>query len=141
MDWLGDVLERLFAEIGHREVEPPLHLPVGVVGDANPARLGDALQACGDIDAIAHQIAVALLDDVADMDADAEFNALVGRDLGVALGHRPLDFTLRNSTIAPSPVRLTTRPWWTAIVGSIRSLRSLRSRARIRSSSAPASRE
>jgi hypothetical protein len=26
------------------------------------------------------------------MDADAKFYALVGRDLGVALGHRPLDF-------------------------------------------------
>ena len=26
------------------------------------------------------------------MDADAEFDAPVGRDLGVALGHRPLDF-------------------------------------------------
>ena len=40
----------------------------------------------------------------------------------------------------PSPVRLTTRPWWTAIVGSIRSLRSARSRASVRSSSAPARR-
>ena len=39
--------------------------------------------------------------------------------------------TLRNSTIAPSPVRLTTRPRCTAMVGSIRSLRSARSRARI----------
>ena len=29
---LGDVLERRFAEIGHRKVEPPLHLPVGVLG-------------------------------------------------------------------------------------------------------------
>jgi hypothetical protein len=26
------------------------------------------------------------------MDADAKFDALVGRDLGVALDHRPLDF-------------------------------------------------
>jgi hypothetical protein len=26
------------------------------------------------------------------MDADPEFDALVGRDLGVALDHRPLDF-------------------------------------------------
>ena len=26
------------------------------------------------------------------MDADPKFDALVGRDLGVALGHRPLDF-------------------------------------------------
>jgi hypothetical protein len=30
-----------------------------------------------------------------------------------------------------SPVRLTMRPWWMAMVGSIRSLRSARSRARI----------
>ena len=46
----------------------------------------------GDIDAVAHQIAVALLDHVAEMDADPKFDALVGRDPGVALDHRPLDF-------------------------------------------------
>ena len=46
----------------------------------------------GDIDAVAHQVAVALLDHVAEMDADAKFDALVGRDLGVALDHRLLDF-------------------------------------------------
>jgi hypothetical protein len=34
----------------------------------------------------------------------------------------------------PSPVRLTTRPLYTATVGSIRSLRSTRRRARVRSS-------
>jgi hypothetical protein len=72
-------------------IEPRLDLAVGVVGDANPSGLGDALQARGDVDAVAHQVAVALLDDVADMDADAEFDALVWRDLGVTLGHRPLD--------------------------------------------------
>ncbi len=53
---------------------------------------------------------------------------------------RTASTTLRNSTIAPSPVRLTTRPLWTAIIGSIRSLRSARSRASMRSSSEPASR-
>jgi hypothetical protein len=37
------------------------------------------------IHAVAHQVAVALLDDVADMDADTEFDALVGRALGVPL--------------------------------------------------------
>jgi hypothetical protein len=42
--------------------------------------------------------------------------------------------------ILPSPVRFTTRPLCTAMVGSIRSLRSARSRASMRSSSAPASR-
>ena len=46
----------------------------------------------GDIDAVAHQIAVALLDHVAEMDADPKFDALVRRDPSVALDHRPLDF-------------------------------------------------
>ena len=59
------------AEIGDREIEPRLHLPVGVLGEADRARRGDALQPRGDIDAVAHQVAVALLDDVAEMDADA----------------------------------------------------------------------
>ena len=44
------------------------------------------------VDAVAHQVAVALLDDVAQMDADAELDALVRRDLGVALDHRLLHF-------------------------------------------------
>jgi hypothetical protein len=58
------------------------------------------------------------------MDADAEFDALAWRDLGVALSPSPVGLRwrnsprrrrLRNSTIAPSPVRLTTRPWCTAM--------------------------
>ena len=56
-----------------------------------------------------------------------------------SIAQRTASTTLRNSTIPPSPVRFTTRPLCTAIVGSIRSLRSARSRARIRSSSEPAS--
>ena len=75
-----------------REIEPPLHLPVGVLGKADRAGLRDALQARGDIDAVAHQVAVALLDHVAEMDADPKFDALVRRDPSVALDHRPLDF-------------------------------------------------
>jgi hypothetical protein len=42
--------------------------------------------------------------------------------------------------VEESPVRFTTRPLFTVMVGSIRSLRSARSRANIRSSSAPARR-
>ena len=49
-------------------------------------------EARGDIDAVAHEVAVALLDHVAEMDADPKFDALVGRDPSVALDHRPLDF-------------------------------------------------
>ena len=81
------------------------------------------------------------------MDANAKLDATLGRKASIALDHAVLHFdgaatastTLRNSTIAPSPVRFTTRPLWTAIIGSIRSLRSARSRANIRSSSEPAS--
>ena len=91
-DRIGDVLESDQAEIAHGEIEPRLHLPVGVFGKADGAGLGDTLQSRGDIDAVAHQIAVALRDDVAEMDADPKFDALVGRDLSVALDHRPLDF-------------------------------------------------
>ena len=50
------------------------------------------LQSRGDIDAVAHQVAVAFLDHVAEMDADPKFDALVRRDPSVALDHRPLDF-------------------------------------------------
>ena len=51
-----------------------------------------AFQPRGDIDAVAHQIAVALLDDVAEMNADAELDAAVVRHAGVALDHRVLHF-------------------------------------------------
>ena len=91
-DRLGDVLELGGAEIGGSEIEPPLDLPIRVLGKANRAGLGYAFQTRGDIDAVAHEIAVALLDHVAKMDADAKFDALVGRDPSVALDHRPLDF-------------------------------------------------
>jgi hypothetical protein len=91
-DRLGDVLELGRSEVGHGKIESRLDLPEGVVGDANPSGLGDAFQSRGDVDPVAHQIAVALLYNVAEMDADPKFNALVGRDLSVALDHRPLDF-------------------------------------------------
>ena len=82
----------LRAEIGDLEIEPPLDLPVGVLGETDRTRLANAFKPRGDIDPVAHQVAVALLDHVAEMDADPKFDALVGRDLSVALDHRPLDF-------------------------------------------------
>src|SRR6185312_7601465 len=53
---------------------------------------------------------------------------------------RTASTTLRNSTSAPSPVRLTTRPLWAATAGSSRSPHNARNRASVRSSSAPARR-
>ena len=66
------------------------HLPIGVLGEANGARLGDTLQSRGDVDAVAHQVAVALLNYVAEMDADAELDAALGRKAGVPLDHAVL---------------------------------------------------
>src|SRR5271165_5229857 len=91
-DRLGNVLELFRAEIGDCEVKPPLDLPIGVLGEADRARLGDPLEPRGDIDAVAHQIAVRLFDHVAEMDADAEFDAAIVRHARVAFGHAVLYF-------------------------------------------------
>jgi len=37
---------------------PGLHLPIGIFGKTDGAGLGDAFQARGDIDPVAHQVAV-----------------------------------------------------------------------------------
>ena len=78
--------------IGDDEIEPSLDLPVGILGKADRARRGDALQSRSDIDAVAHQVAVALFDDVAQMNPDAEHDAATLRHAGVALDHGVLNF-------------------------------------------------
>ena len=92
VDRLGDVLELGLAEIADLKIEPPLHLPIGLFGETNCARLGGAFQTCGDIDAVAHQVPVGLLDHVAEMDADAQFDAAIVRHARVALDHAVLQF-------------------------------------------------
>jgi hypothetical protein len=49
-------------------------------------------QSRGDIDAVAHQVTVAFLNHVAEMDADAKLNAALRRQAGVALDHAVLHF-------------------------------------------------
>ena len=90
-DRLGDVLELLRAEIVDRKVEPSLDLPVGVLGQADRPGLANTLQARGDIDAVAHQVAVRLLDHVAEMDADPELDTTLGRQSGIALDEAVLN--------------------------------------------------
>ena len=50
----------------------------------------DSFEACGDVDAVAHEIAVGLLDDVAKVNADAKLDAPLGRQARVALDHAVL---------------------------------------------------
>ena len=54
-----------------------------------------------------------------------------------SMAQRTASTTLLNSMMLPSPVRFTTRPLWTLMVGAIRSLQSVRSRASVPSSSLP----
>src|SRR5208282_1112532 len=61
------------------------YLPIGVLGEADRARLTNAFESRGDIDAVAHQVAVGLFDDVAEMNGDAKFDPALRRDARVAL--------------------------------------------------------
>jgi hypothetical protein len=72
--------------------EPPLHLTISVLGEAYRAWLCDPLQPRRDVDAIAHQVTVCLLDYVAEMDADAKDDASVLGHAGIALDHCVLHF-------------------------------------------------
>ena len=63
------------------------HLAVGVLGKTDTARISNAFKARGNVDAVAHQVAIALLDHVAQMDADAELDATLRRKTRVALDH------------------------------------------------------
>ena len=73
------------------EIKPPFHLTIGVLRQTDRAWHGDAFQSRGDIDAVAHEIAVALLDDVADVNPDAELDSPVLRHAGVALDEAVLN--------------------------------------------------
>jgi hypothetical protein len=65
-------------------------LAMGVVRDADAAGIGNPFQARGDVDAIAENIVV-IDDDVADVDADAEFDPLDLWDVDIAGSHAALD--------------------------------------------------
>ena len=101
-----------------------------------------------DIDAVAHKIAVGLFDNVAQMRADAKFDPLIRRDARIALDHsglhfdcasRRIDHTAEFSDEAVAGA-LDDPAMVSGDRGSIRSPRSARSRASVRSSSALASR-
>src|ERR1700722_7346983 len=97
--WLGDVLELGQAKVAHLQIESAFDLAVGVLGKTDRAGLGDAFKPRSDVDAVAHEVAVALLDDIAAMKANPELDALLGRHAGVALDHCGLDF----ARAAPGP--------------------------------------
>jgi len=86
-----DVLDLLLAHVLEGDFKLVAHLVAHHPADAEPARLGERFEPCGDIDPVAKNI-VLVDDNVAEVDPDAEFDAPVRRHIGVALGHLPLDF-------------------------------------------------
>jgi hypothetical protein len=72
------------------EGELVLDLVVHVAGEQDPARLGQSLQPRRDVDPIARDVAL-LVDDIADVDADTQADALGLGDLLLPLGHAALD--------------------------------------------------
>ena len=81
------------AEIGDREIEPPLDLPVGVLGQADrrPASQMPSSRAAMLTPSPIRSPSLSSTTSPRWMPI-AKFDALVGRDPSVALDHRPLDF-------------------------------------------------
>jgi hypothetical protein len=75
---------------------------MGVVRNANAARVGDAFKAGRNVDAVAKNIVVVDYD-IADVDTDAKFDALAFRDIYVAQGHAALDFDRATHGIDSAP--------------------------------------
>ena len=57
---------------------------------ADRGGLANSFEARSDIDAVAHQVAIALFDHVAEMNTDAKLDALLGRHADVTLDHAGL---------------------------------------------------
>jgi uncharacterized membrane protein YeaQ/YmgE (transglycosylase-associated protein family) len=74
-----DVLEASLAKVDTGFVQFVSNLTVGIRGQANPAGPSDTLDPRSDIDTVARQTTVGLFDHIAQMNADAKFDATVLR--------------------------------------------------------------
>ncbi len=89
MHWTRDILHALAAEILVCEIEFGLDLVEGLLGDANPAGLGESLQTGSDVDSIAIDV-FAFDNDIAQMHSDAEVNATLLGYFRIAFSHAHL---------------------------------------------------
>jgi len=91
MHWFRYILQILKPDILEHHIDFAANLSVGVIGDANAARLGDALQPCCDVDAVSKDV-VFVDDYIADVDSDPELDPGFRRSAGILSDHLPLDF-------------------------------------------------
>ena len=87
---LADVLNRLRAHVGELDLDLAGHVIEHGAGHADAAGRGQDLQARGDVDAVAVDVG-ALDDDVAQVDADAQPDTPLVRQLGLARRHGALN--------------------------------------------------
>jgi len=99
MHGLGDVLELCLTEIIDFKIEPRSYLPVCIFRKAYSSGLSNALQSDRNIDVVAHQVAIAFLDHVAEMNANAKFNTPIWWQTGVALDHRVLNLDAATNSV------------------------------------------
>jgi hypothetical protein len=124
------------------------YLLKGRAGDAEAIGLGDAFKSRRDIHAVPHQVAIGLLDDVAKMNSDAQLYSALGRQAGVPLDHAVLYFDGATHSVDHASEfdqsAIARALHHTAFVdchgGIDQVAANARSRASVRSSSAPASR-
>src|SRR5262249_5003086 len=90
-DRSGDVLEMARAKPLESEGKLLKQVIVRLTRDVYSARLGDGLEACGDIHAVAIDV-VTVDDDIAKIDTDAKLDPFVATDRCVPLVHPTLPF-------------------------------------------------
>jgi hypothetical protein len=114
----------------------------------NRAGCADALQSRGNVDAIAHEVSVRLLNHITEMDADAELDTSLSRHVGVVLDHAALHFDgaadgadhVAKFGEEPIPGALDHAPFVNGDGRVDQIATQARNRASVPSSSAPASR-
>jgi hypothetical protein len=86
-----DVFQALFAAVRESSLQAVADILMHSGGYRHAARRRDLLQAGGDVDAVAQNI-IAVDDDVAQIDANAECDAVIFLDVGIACRHALLHF-------------------------------------------------
>jgi hypothetical protein len=95
---LGDVLDLLRADIGEGRSDPRPDMLAHRARDADAAGLGQRLQPRRDVHRVAEEVAVPC-HHVAEVEADAELHAAVGRRVGIFRRHRLLDRERAGETV------------------------------------------
>src|SRR5712671_4657341 len=80
------VLDPLLAHVVERELDLVAHLVAYYTADADPARLGQGFETCGDVNAIPENV-VTLDADATEIDADTERDTLIGGDADISPCH------------------------------------------------------